>query len=181
MKNSIAVQEQPFTVCGVPFYSFQTSHAFSRVHCNKTPYTLSYVYFSKTSSHISVSAEYRLTRWLPDKYHVTQITFQKTRNFHYSHFTIWRNRFQNKTIQGYRKEDYRLMNEKIYPETIANNIFYVSRTSVSEFIKEKVLQHKSHNDHHTLIEEDVNILTLPIERSSQQKLNKEIQEINNIL
>jgi hypothetical protein len=52
---------------GFHLYSFQTSGSLSRVHSSKT----TWVCFSKTSSY----------RQLPEKYHVTQLSFQRNQKF----------------------------------------------------------------------------------------------------
>ena len=56
-----------------------------------------------------------------------------------------------------------------------------SKIRVSKFIKVTLLQLKLHIDPHTVFVEDVNIPPLPKERSSRQKLNREIHMLNDVI
>ena len=51
---------------------------------------------------------------------------------------------------------------------------------VLKFVREAVQQLKSHIDHHTLLETLIPPL-LPIDRSSRQKLNREILELTDVI
>jgi hypothetical protein len=57
----------------------------------------------------------------------------------------------------------------------------VQNTRACTYVKETLLKLKSHMDTHTLIVGDVNTTLSPMERSSRQKLNKEILEPTDII
>lgn len=53
---------------------------------------------------------------------------------------------------------------------------YAPNTRAPKFIKETFLQPTSHVDPHVVIGSDVNTLTVPIGRSSRQKLSRKMLE-----
>lgn len=71
-------------------------------------------------------------------------------------FNNWKNRFQDKT--------------KTYQSDNAIINIYEANTNPPKFIKEAILQSKSHIGPHTVIVSDISALLLPIDRLSREKL-----------
>jgi hypothetical protein len=58
---------------------------------------------------------------------------------------------------------------------------YAPNISAPNFIKHTLKELKAHVDSNTVVVEDFNILLSPIDRSSKQKVNKEILELNDTI
>jgi exonuclease III len=63
--------------------------------------------------------------------------------------------------------------------TIIN--LYAPNISASNFIKDTLKNLKAHIDSNTVVVEDFNTSLSPIDRSSKQKINKEILELNHTI
>ena len=70
-----------------------------------------------------------------------------------------------------------LIKGKIHQDDISILNIYVPNAPAPTFKNEKLLKLKSHNKPHTLIVEDINTPTSPMDRSSRQKVNREIMKL----
>jgi hypothetical protein len=84
--QGIPMQEHPLMPIGFHLHSLQTSGA------------LSLVCLSKTSFHVSASTKYPLTRQLPEKHHMTQLSFQGNEKFLLHSLSMTRNFFFKEEI-----------------------------------------------------------------------------------
>ena len=69
-----------FTVFGLHLLSFQTSRVLSRIHSNKTSRVLSPGIIQKYTMCL-FPAKHPLIRQFPEKYHMTQLSFQRNQKF----------------------------------------------------------------------------------------------------
>lgn len=74
-----------------------------------------------------------------------------------------------KLIRRPKEGHYILIKEKIHQENIAILITYATYTRSRKFIKETLLELKSHIDSHTLVVRSFSTLLSPVDRSSRQK------------
>jgi hypothetical protein len=70
---------------------------------------------------------------------------------------------------------------KIHQEDISILNIYVPDARVPTFIEETLLKLKSHIKPHTSIMGDINIPLSPVDRTSRQKLNREIRELAEVI
>jgi hypothetical protein len=81
--------------------------------------------------------------------------------------------FRPKLIRRYKKGHFILIKGIIHQEEIAIVNLYVPNINVPNFIKQTLLELK--------VQIDFNPLLSPIDRSSRQKINKEILELNDTI
>jgi hypothetical protein len=80
-----------------------------------------------------------------------------------------------------RSRHYILFKRKIHQEDISTLHNYIPNTRGPKSVKETLLQLKSHISPHRLIVRDFNTSLSPLDRSSRQKLNREMLELTNTL
>lgn len=74
-----------------------------------------------------------------------------------------------------------LIEGKCHYNSISILKIYALNSRTPKFVKETPLQLKSHIDPHTPTVGDFNISLSPMDRSSRQKLNKEIQQLTDFI
>jgi exonuclease III len=73
------------------------------------------------------------------------------------------------------------MKGAIHQKEITVINLYVPNVSALNFIKQTLKDLKAHIDSNTVVVGDFNTPLLPIDRSSEQKINKEILQLNDII
>jgi hypothetical protein len=88
--------------------------------------------------------------------------------------------FQHKIIKKIRKKISYSSKEKIHQEKLSMLNIYAPYSRELTFIKETLLKFKSNIALHTLILRDFNIRLIEMDRSRNQKLNKDTLETNRV-
>jgi hypothetical protein len=89
--------------------------------------------------------------------------------------------FKLKLVKRDKEGHFILIKEAIHQEEITIINLYTPNVSVPNFIKHKLKDLKPHIDHNTVIVEDFNTCLSTINRSSKQKINKEILELSDTI
>jgi hypothetical protein len=84
------------------------------------------------------------------------------------------------TLVKWDKGHFILINGAIHWKEITIINLYASNVSVPNFIKHTIKDLKTHVDANTVVVGDFNTTLSPIDKSSTQKIKKEILELNNI-
>lgn len=89
--------------------------------------------------------------------------------------------FKLKLIRKNREGHFILIKRKIHQEDIAVLNVYTPNTKAPKFIKESMIQLKSQTEPHTVIVGDFITLLSPMDRSSTQKLTREMLELTEVI
>ena len=89
--------------------------------------------------------------------------------------------FKTKTVQRDKAGHYIVVKGSIDQEDITLINIYAPNIGAPKYVKERLLDLKREIDCSTLIVGDLNTALSPLDRSSRQKIGKEIKDLNNII